>query len=56
MIADKEVGCKICEKSIYRIFVEHIAQHLKEMTDNCPDGCSEIQDQIFKEKLKRRKK
>ncbi len=23
-----EVGCKICNKSIYRIFVEHIEEHL----------------------------
>ena len=23
-----EVGCKICNKSIYRIFVEHIQEHL----------------------------
>ena len=28
MIPDGEVGCKICEKSIYRIFVEHIQEHL----------------------------
>jgi hypothetical protein len=28
MIPDGEVGCKICEKSIYRIFVEHIENHL----------------------------
>ena len=28
MIPPYEVGCKICEKSIYRIFVEHIQEHL----------------------------
>lgn len=28
MIPEHEVGCKICEKSIYRIFVEHIQLHL----------------------------
>lgn len=28
MIPEREVGCKICEKSIYRIFVEHIQEHL----------------------------
>lgn len=28
MIPEGEVGCKICEKSIYRIFVEHIHEHL----------------------------
>ena len=26
-----EVACKICDKSIYRIFVEHIEEHLIEM-------------------------
>ena len=30
MIPEGEVGCKICEKSIYRIFVEHIQRHLHE--------------------------
>jgi len=30
MIPEREVGCKICEKSIYRIFVEHIQKHLDE--------------------------
>lgn len=29
MIPEGEVGCKICEKSIYRIFVEHIQEHLE---------------------------
>jgi hypothetical protein len=29
MIPEHEVGCKICEKSIYRIFVEHIQAHLE---------------------------
>jgi len=24
-----EVGCKICNKTIYRIFVEHLEEHLK---------------------------
>ncbi|KKN77152.1 hypothetical protein LCGC14_0363490 [marine sediment metagenome] len=28
MIPDGEVGCKICNKSIYRIFVEHVQGHL----------------------------
>ncbi len=28
MIPECEVGCKICEKSIYRIFVEHVQEHL----------------------------
>jgi hypothetical protein len=32
MIPEGEPGCKICEKSIYRIFVEHIQQHLDEAT------------------------
>lgn len=27
MIPEGEVGCKFCEKSIYRIFVEHIEGH-----------------------------
>lgn len=27
MIPDGEAGCKICNKSIYRIFVEHIENH-----------------------------
>ena len=26
-----EVGCKICNKSIYRIFVDHIEGHLKQL-------------------------
>ena len=30
MIPEGEVGCKICEKSIYRVFVEHIQEHLEE--------------------------
>jgi len=30
MIPKGEIGCKICEKSSYRIFVEHIRQHLEE--------------------------
>jgi len=30
MIPEGEVGCKICEKSISRIFVEHIEEHLSE--------------------------
>ena len=30
MIPDGEVGCKICDKSIYRIFVDHIQKHLEE--------------------------
>ena len=30
MIPEGEVGCKICDKSIYRLFVEHIEQHLNE--------------------------
>jgi len=25
------VVCKICEKSIYQIFTEHIEEHLKEL-------------------------
>jgi len=33
MIPDDEVGCKICEKSIYRIFVEHIQEHLDQKTN-----------------------
>jgi len=34
-IPNGEVGCKICEKSIYRIFVEHIQNHLdKEKNEN----------------------
>ena len=28
MIPDGEVGCKICEKSIHRLFTEHIQEHL----------------------------
>jgi hypothetical protein len=28
MIPEGEVGCKFCEKSIYRIFVEHIQDHM----------------------------
>ena len=28
-----EVMCKICDKSIYRIFVEHIEEHLREMEE-----------------------
>lgn len=27
---DLSVGCKICGKCIYRIFVEHIQEHLEE--------------------------
>lgn len=29
-IPEGEVGCKVCNKSIYRIFVEHIQKHLDE--------------------------
>ena len=28
LIPEGEVGCKICEKSIHRIFTEHIQEHL----------------------------
>lgn len=30
MIPEGEVGCKICDKSISKIFVEHIEEHLSE--------------------------
>ena len=47
-----------------KIFAKNLVSTIKQgrkkskvqMPNNCPDGCSEIQDQIFKEKLKRGKK
>ena len=30
-IGDNSVGCKICNKTIEKIFVEHIQQHLEDM-------------------------
>lgn len=29
----REVFCKICEKSIHRIFLEHIEAHLREIEE-----------------------
>ena len=41
MIPEGEVGCKICEKSIYRIFVEHIQEHLNGLgkEEDFPKDC-----------------
>ncbi len=40
MIPEGEVGCKICDKSIYRIFVEHVQNHLDtpSVTTYCERG------------------
>lgn len=50
MIPDDEVGCKSCNKSIYRIFVEHIKDCIKTHVE-IPKNWKELNPNVLKEKL-----
>ena len=33
MIGEKEVGCKICNKTVGQIFIDHIQEHIDKLVE-----------------------